>query len=537
MQKVQNRNLDPVPDGRLADAPQNEGSSSSPAVAVLLTLSLLWCVLWFVHSWGYWEDDSFIHLEFARSLASGHGFAFNGNVVYGDTAPLWVFLLVGIHLLIPNWIVAGKILAALGTLFALAGVYAFSRRLTAPQPGSRVFSAAMVLLLVLNPFFCYWSFSGMETLTAAGLALWAVVAATSRPLSLKRFLLGCALAGVGPLLRPEMVFFTAILALVLFYRRLQTVSREPSSFELSSRLSSLAGFASSLALLTGPTIAWVIYALHTFGRIVPNTNAAKRARPGDSVILRLINVYSLGFPIIVCGVLAGLIYLILRSSRVRENLKLLYQSTILSSGGWVFVLWTLITCAFYVINHTFVQTRYAFVSAVGLSVVTLAVLQSVSFKIYRLALVACLLFAVAISIFTVWPFIRNKSIYVEAVRQQSVYFLHQLPPNEPVAAYNIGELAFFSEHPLIDTGGITRPEAPILADPSVMLHWIHSQGGVYLITFDQPEPGATLVLDKPIPFIGWTLDPRRYSGSDQFRLWKLPPPPETQQPAKQPARP
>ena len=106
---------------------------------------------------------------------------------------------------------------------------------------SRLFSAAMVLLFVLNPYFCYWSFSGMETLTAAGLALWAVVAATSRPLSLKRFLLGCALVGVGPLLRPEMVFFAAILALVLFYRRLKTASREPSS-----RLSSLAGFASGL---------------------------------------------------------------------------------------------------------------------------------------------------------------------------------------------------------------------------------------------------------------------------------------------------
>ena len=137
---------------------------------LLLTLSLLWCVLWFVHSWGYWEDDSFIHLEFARSLASGHGFAFNGTVVYGDTAPLWVILLVGFHLLIPNWLVAGKILAALGVLFTLTGLYAFSRRLTATRPHSRVFAAAMVFLLVLNPYFCYWSFSGMETVAAAGLA-------------------------------------------------------------------------------------------------------------------------------------------------------------------------------------------------------------------------------------------------------------------------------------------------------------------------------------------------------------------------------
>ena len=523
MQKVQNRPFDIAPDEPQADARPNDGSPFSLAVITLLALSLLWCILWFVHAWGYWEDDSFIHLEFARSLASGHGFAFNGHVVYGDTAPLWVFLLVGFHRLIPNWLVAGKILTAVGTLFALTGVYAFSRRLTAPQPGSRFFSAAMVLLFVLNPYFCYWSFSGMETLTAAGLALWAVVAATSRPLTRKRFLLGCALVGVGPLLRPEMVFFAAILALVLFYRRFQTASREPSS-----RLSSLAGFAPGLALLTGPTIAWAIYALHTFGRIVPNTNAAKRTSPGESVILRLINIYSLGFPIIVCGVLAGLIYFVLRFSTLRQKFKDIRQSTLFSAGT-VFAIWTVIATAFYIVDRTHVQTRYVFVSAVGLAVVVFAALLSLSLRIYRLALIASLAFAAAISIVSVWPFIRNKDIFVETVRQQSLFFHNQLPPDAPVAGYNIGEIAFFSEHPIVDTGGITRPGAiPYLTDPDGMVKWIHSQGGAYYVTFDQPEPGATLVFSQTIPFIGWSLHPHLYSNTDQLRVWKLAPPPTTQ---------
>ena len=525
MQKVQNRSFDIAPDELQADARPNDGSPFSLAATTLLALSLLWCILWFIHAWGYWEDDSFIHLEFARSIASGHGFAFNGNVVYGDTAPLWVFLLVAFHSLIPSWLVAGKVLTAVGTLFALTGVYAFARRLTAPQPGSRVFSAAMVLLFVLNPFFCYWSFSGMETLTAAGLALWAVVAATSRPLSWKRFLLGCALAGVGPLLRPEMVFFAAILALVLFYRRSQTASREPSSLETSSRLSSLAGFASGLALLTGPTIAWAIYALHTFGRIVPNTNAAKRASPGESVILRLINIYSLGFPIIVCGILAGLIYLFLRFSTLRQNFKDIRRSTIFSAGA-VFVLWTVIATAFYIVDRTHVQTRYVFVSAVGLAVVVFAAVLSLSLRIYRLALIACVAFAAAISIVSVWPFIRNKDVFVETVRQQSLFFHNNLPPDAPVAGYNIGEIAFFSEHPIVDTGGITRPGAiPYLSDPDGMVKWIHSQGGAYYVTFDQPEPGATLVFSQTIPFVGWSLNPHLYSRTDQFNVWKLAPSP------------
>ena len=64
------------------------------AIAVLLAIVALWCIYWFVHAWNYWEDDAYIHLEFARSVAAGQGFAFNGHVVAGDTAPLWVLLLV-----------------------------------------------------------------------------------------------------------------------------------------------------------------------------------------------------------------------------------------------------------------------------------------------------------------------------------------------------------------------------------------------------------------------------------------------------------
>ncbi len=523
MQKVQNRHYDSVSNDQQAAARRSDGSSAAFAVTVLLTLSILWCVLWFIHSWGYWEDDSFIHLEFARSLASGHGFAFNGSVVYGDTAPLWVMLLVGFHLLIDNWLVSGKVLAAFGTLFALSGVYVFSRRLTVTQPNSKLFSAAMVLLLVLNPYFCYWSFSGMETITAAGIALWGVVAATSRPLTWNRFLLGCALAGVGPLLRPEMVFFTTILALILFYRRLLAPAREPQPL-----FKTLTGMTSGLVLLTGPTLAWALYALHTFGRVVPNTNAAKRAAPEESVILRLINVYSLGFPIIVCGLIAGVIYLALRSSRLRETFNSIRQSPIFAAGGWAFLLWTAITTVFYIVNHTHVQTRYVFVSAVGLSVVILAALFSLSSKIYRIALIACLVFALSTSLFSLWTFITNKNIYVEAVRQQSLQIHDQLPPDAPVAVYGIGEYAFFSQHPIIDTGGITRPGAiPYLSDTPGMVKWIHSQGGAYYVSDDQPEPGATLVLSQRVPFMGWTFHHSLYSSFGHLNIWKLAPPATT----------
>ena len=78
-----------------------------PALAwVWLGLAAFGCVLWFMHARGYWEDDAWIHLEFARSLSRGHGFEFNGQVVYGDTSPLWVWLLllfIPIEVIIRRW--------------------------------------------------------------------------------------------------------------------------------------------------------------------------------------------------------------------------------------------------------------------------------------------------------------------------------------------------------------------------------------------------------------------------------------------------
>lgn len=102
----------------------------------LLLASGLWCVCWFIHGLHDWEDDAYIHLEFARNLAAGHGYSFNGLLVNGDTSPLWVLLLAGVHTLVPNWMIAGKLLAVLGVVFALTGTYFFAKRLTSDVEGN-----------------------------------------------------------------------------------------------------------------------------------------------------------------------------------------------------------------------------------------------------------------------------------------------------------------------------------------------------------------------------------------------------------------
>ena len=495
----------------------------SPLLAPLLVaLAVAWAVLWFVHTLGYWEDDAYIHLEFARSIARGQGFAFNGHIVYGDTSPLWVWLLSAFHTVIPAWMAAGKTLSAVAAVFALSGVFVFARHLTHSlgRERSSIFAAAMLLLLVVNPYFAYWAFSGMEALAAAGLVCWGLVAAgggLTEPLAPRRFLLGCVCAGAAPLLRPEMVFFTALLGLILFLRWVNLPLRFRPKLGL---------FFGGFLLVAAPAITWAFYAAHTFGSVLPTTNAAKRAGPHDSVLLHLLEIYTFGFPLVVLG-LGGLAVWFAFGPRGRRGGNASAVAGTLDAGGWLLFVWTGINCLFYIADHTYVQTRYIFVTAPVLTIAVLAVARKLWPRVYLAGTAFGLLFGISISLLATWPLIHNK-IGVDRDYAALAAFLRTLPPHAAVAHYSIGEAAFLSEHPIVDTGGITRPGIiPYLWDPTDVrrLWWEHEQGARYIVLDHAPEPGSKLVWSRDIPTTGWFLNPRRYAGTERLMVWKLPPAP------------
>jgi hypothetical protein len=313
-----------------------------------------------------------------------------------------------------------------------------------------------------------------------------------------------------------MGFFMVLVGLVLLQRLLTT----PAS--ISSRLAKL--FA-GVALIAGPGVAWALYALHTFGRVLPNTNAAKRAGPHDSVIIRLLDVYGLGFPLILIGLALFLLWLLLnKRAAAQEHVSSQQLVSLLPLGGWLIFLWTVVNCVFYIANHTYVQTRYVFVSAPVLTIVIMALWLKLSPRLYRVALVFGLLFGIVISFDATWQLINNK-VGIDRDYADLAAYLRTLPPDAPVAHYSIGEAAFLSRHPLVDTGGITRPGIiPFLWDTNDdrRLAWIHSQGARYIVTDHQPEPGSVLLWHCDIPTAGWFLNPHRYAARDVLELWTLP---------------
>ena len=62
-------------------------------------------------------DDPWIHLQFARNLAEGHGFSYNPGVpVSGSTAPLWTLVLGGAFAVFGSHPVLAKALGIAATL-------------------------------------------------------------------------------------------------------------------------------------------------------------------------------------------------------------------------------------------------------------------------------------------------------------------------------------------------------------------------------------------------------------------------------------
>lgn len=492
-------------------------------VPALYAFIVLWLVAWFIYGFGYWEDDAFIHLEFARSVAAGRGFSFNGALTYGDTSPLWVLLLSGAHALIPDWIAAGKTLMALSILAALAATRGMALKLAPQGVEPRLFAAVLVALVALNPYFVYWMLSGMEAPLAIAFSLWIISAATIGKANWTGFWTGVALAGLSPLLRPELALLVVVVAPFFLLRALQLTAGKPIGVRIGV-------LALAAVLGAGPLAAWLAYAQHAFGTMISNTNAAKAEFGKTPVWQRLGSVLGFGAPLIPLFVVGFPVYAAvvaaLAAARPRGFEAIVARLRAVPAAIWVTAAWIALTCAFYIVNHTYVQTRYVLVFIPGALIVIFFAIAGLGRRpLTYAAVLFAALSAAGISLLVARPYIGAK---MEAIRKigELVAFIETLPPDQAVAVYAIGQVAFQSNHPIIDTGGITRPGIiPLMNDPQRAFAWIKNEGARYIVQDISPEPGAKLIYDSTKPFAAWTLDLRQFSKNQPLRLWALAPAP------------
>jgi hypothetical protein len=498
--RIQDSTACPRVEGKQVSAPVAAGIADIPAKALILVAG---AVAWFLYSYGYLEDDAFIHLEFARSLSQGQGFAFDGLVANGDTSPLWVVLLAMVHSIGIGWTESAKFLCVTGLAIMASGVWRVSHDL----PGGALPAVQRATLVtattVLNPFVVHWAFSGMESVTALGLSLWALWMTFLRPPGRGSPATPALLLGLGPVLRPELSLFAALVGPFILLGAWK--SGQPDR-----KASKLTHAATLLVLLIGPTVIWSLYALHAFGSIVPNTNLAKRGGSLADIALRLASVYGSGFPL----TLALLPVAILSMRRAFEIPRAL----------WILACWPVACAAFYLADHTAVQTRYVLLSMPCLTIFVLWVIERMGRPfLWRTAVAGMLLVSVGTIWLVVVPHVTNKKEAVLRFAEVASFVRDQLPPQAPLAAYAIGEIAFRSQHPLIDVGGITRPGAvAYFGSPEKLVAWARQQGAPYILCSDPPLPGATRVYYTEMPFLGWSFSRQAYRNRQPISIYRLP---------------
>jgi hypothetical protein len=418
---------------------------------------------------------------------------------------LLITLLHAFHL---DWIVSAKLACAVGLALAVTG----ARRLASDLPRERAAHAllpfAAVAVTILNPYFVHWSFSGMEATAALGLSFWILWAVFLGRLTVQRALFAAASLGLGPLLRPELLVFAALVGPVLLWRFWRTHEDEARA----SRL----GWSCVLAILMMlPVCLWCGYALHAFGSVVPNTNLAKRGGEIGAITSRLIPVYAMGFPVTLLLLPVACVL----GMRHRPSSEFIWPGII-----WALLLWPTACIAFYLVNHTVVQTRYCLLSMPSMSIAVLWLLGRVgSPRLLAGAAAGMLLASLFVIVSIVIPHVRNKEELREKFAAVSTFIRTNVPPRDPVAVFAIGQIEFESRHRLVDLGGITQPQVlHCLSDSQATLRWAKAQGARYFAGNSSPEADAVPVFDVDVPYLGWTLRRAAYRETQHYGVYRLP---------------
>lgn len=142
------------------------------SLALFASLYIAWDLKWL-------SDDGFISFRYAENLARGHGLVFNpGERVEGYTNFLWtVVIAAGIKLGLD----AGQFALVFGMVcFAAALIVSQRLVLRLEPPGAKAAIPIAGILLGLNYTFASFATSGLETMFAALLTIWAVERATAK---------------------------------------------------------------------------------------------------------------------------------------------------------------------------------------------------------------------------------------------------------------------------------------------------------------------------------------------------------------------
>jgi hypothetical protein len=260
-------------------------------------------------------DDSFIHLQFARSLAAGDGLAYNpGERVTGSTAPLWTALLSLGFLLRLEPLVWAKALNVSCHLLAIAATWRLARALDLPRALAG-FAAAVV---ATTRWLVWSSLAGMEISLFCALSLIAMSRHVEERRGEVELPLALPLFALATLLRPEAL----LLLLLAVGDRLLLLRRSDGELRPAAPpwRALLAGLALAALVVAPVALAYQILG----GSPLPTTLATKGGYapsgvPQPRFLLDVLALLVAAHPAIALLAPAGVLALLARTGERRDS--------------------------------------------------------------------------------------------------------------------------------------------------------------------------------------------------------------------------
>jgi hypothetical protein len=478
-------------------------SARSNALFLLLLLAATAALLPFLE---YLTDDSFIHFQFAKHLVQGAGYSFNaGEATYGDTSPLWVFLLAAvgklpsIQVLAPRGAESMPALAwvakALGWIAHLVTVWILVRLGKRLGWDDRI-SLGLGVLMAAHAWAGRWALSGMESPLATALvaaSLFGLAGVLVQGGS--GWWTGIAL-GLAALTRPEcyLLFVLAMLA--------AWIGRER---RLDRALQILGGGALVI-------VPWLLLAWRWFHTVAPNTAAAKAgalAKPGLAVAA-LHSTFQIELATDALP-LAFLVLVLAFGSRT---------TALPAAGGrryfWILcAAWPLLLVLFFAFNGVQVVSRYllpATPCVLLLGAASMRWVVATSFpRRYGLAVALFVgAFAIQNGIFTAFVSAPSARAHTAGLRPSlvtlGIWARDHTPPKTSFAVADIGAFGYYSERHVVDLYGLVTPVlAPIVVREgydAVVRECLFEVAGRPEYLIDRHRRRARLVgdLDVPSPY-------------------------------------
>jgi len=264
---------------------------------IIISIAAVVCALLYISHCFYWDklaiDDAYITFRYAQNLTDGLGLVYNeGERIEGFSNLSWLLLIAAGMKAGFDPIICAKYLSLLFGLLTIFISTMLARRF-AGRDGNLLFLLCP-LVLASSAHFCFWTFSGLETVffsTLIVLSAYLYFRESERSLPVSAIVLS-----IIAFSRPEGLGYVAVFVAADLIDRTKAAPRRPRVFCF-------------YGILLVSIASLILFKLIYFGSILPNTYYAKPALPfAERNFLYLANHYLFSEPgLLVLLVLAALL--------------------------------------------------------------------------------------------------------------------------------------------------------------------------------------------------------------------------------------